>query len=266
MSGRAAQQSKIQGYACPGFEAVREAFAENFARRNELGAACCIFHHPGAVLPDEIAAPLGLHVYIRLPAEIPNARLAPLQLANPIRTILALPFPTMLAALTPRSVFYHSLISNPGTVLALDQEHIYARNFEVPSGGGVGTARAIAHAYSVFATGGKELALQPATLRALAAPPVPPARGFYDECMKGDIRFALGFMKPSPGWSFGGPASFGSPGAGGSLGYADPDAGVAYAYVCNRMGKSNGDPRDLALRAALAQSLKGVSGLAAGRS
>ncbi len=45
MSGRAAQQSKIQGYACPGFEAVREAFAENFARRNELGAACCIYHH-----------------------------------------------------------------------------------------------------------------------------------------------------------------------------------------------------------------------------
>ena len=44
MSGRAAQPSDIQGYACPGFEAVRAAFAENFARRNELGAACCIFH------------------------------------------------------------------------------------------------------------------------------------------------------------------------------------------------------------------------------
>ena len=210
----------------------------------------------GQFFQDEIAAPLGLDFYIRLPADIPDARLAPLQLANPIRTILDLPFPTMLAALNPRSVFYRSLISNPGTVLALDQEHIYARNFEVPSGGGVGTARAIAHAYSVFATGGKELALQPATLRALAAPPVPPQRGFYDECMKGDIRFSLGFMKPSPGWSFGGPSSFGSPGAGGSLGYADPDAGIAYAYVCNRMGKSNGDPRDLALRAALSQSLQ----------
>ena len=27
-------------------------------------------------------------------------------------------------------------------------------------------------------------------------PPIPPEHGFYDECMKGDIRFALGFMKP----------------------------------------------------------------------
>jgi hypothetical protein len=43
---------------------------------------------------------------------------------------------------------------------------------------------------------------------------------------------------------------------GGSLGYADPDAGIAYAYVCNRMGKSHDDPRDLALRDALARSLQ----------
>jgi len=28
----------------PGFEAVREAFVENFTRRNELGAACCIYY------------------------------------------------------------------------------------------------------------------------------------------------------------------------------------------------------------------------------
>lgn len=34
----------ISGYVQPGFEAVREAFAENFARRNELGAACCIYY------------------------------------------------------------------------------------------------------------------------------------------------------------------------------------------------------------------------------
>jgi len=42
----------------------------------------------------------------------------------------------------------------------VDEQHIYARNLEVPSGGGVGTARAIAHAYSVFATRGKELGLR----------------------------------------------------------------------------------------------------------
>ncbi len=34
----------VQGYVLQGFEAVREAFAENFARRGELGAACCVYH------------------------------------------------------------------------------------------------------------------------------------------------------------------------------------------------------------------------------
>jgi hypothetical protein len=34
----------IEGNVSPGFEAVREAFAENFVRRRELGGACCAFH------------------------------------------------------------------------------------------------------------------------------------------------------------------------------------------------------------------------------
>lgn len=35
---------EIHGYVEEGFEAVREAFAENFAKRNEIGAACCVYH------------------------------------------------------------------------------------------------------------------------------------------------------------------------------------------------------------------------------
>ena len=34
----------IAGYVKPGFEAVRAAFIENFTRRRELGAACCIYY------------------------------------------------------------------------------------------------------------------------------------------------------------------------------------------------------------------------------
>jgi hypothetical protein len=42
------------------------------------------------------------------------------------------------------------------------------------------------------------------------------------------------------------------PGTGGSLGFADPKAGIGYAYVTSRMGTSvTGDPRDLALRNAV---------------
>ena len=34
----------IHGFVSAGFEAVREAFAENFVRRREVGAACCVYH------------------------------------------------------------------------------------------------------------------------------------------------------------------------------------------------------------------------------
>jgi CubicO group peptidase (beta-lactamase class C family) len=50
-------------------------------------------------------------------------------------------------------------------------------------------------------------------------------------------------------WPFGSSASYGSPGAGGSIGFADPAAGIGYAYVTSRMGTTlTGDPRDVALR------------------
>ena len=119
----------------------------------------------------------------------------------------------------------------------------------MPAGGGVATARGIAHAYSVFATGGRELGLRKETLDLLAAPAVPPTRGFYDECLKGEVQFSLGFMKPSRNWRFGSDQSFGSPGTGGSLGFADPIAGIGYGYVTSLMGRRfNGDPREIALR------------------
>jgi CubicO group peptidase (beta-lactamase class C family) len=83
----------------------------------------------------------------------------------------------------------------------------------------------------------------------LAAPAIPPTRGFLDECLGGEVQFSLGFMKPSAVWPFGSSASYGSPGAGGSIGFADPAAGIGYAYVTSRMGTTlTGDPRDVALR------------------
>ena len=155
-----------------------------------------------------------------------------------------------------RSNIYRALVVNPGSEIVHDPERVYVRNLEVPSGGGVGSARAIAGAYGVFATGGADLHLRPETLQALSAPAIPSAHGFYDECLKGDVRYSLGFMKPSPSWPFGGAASFGAPGSGGALGFADPEAGIGYAYVTSQMGTTlTGDPRDVALRHALYASI-----------
>jgi CubicO group peptidase (beta-lactamase class C family) len=206
----------------------------------------------GQFFQDEIASPLGLDVYIRLPEEIPNSRLS--TIAPPARIQLLLRFPLRLTldVMNRRSNIYRALEINPGTAVYFDKHRVYARNLEVPSGGAVGTARAIAQAYSVFATGGCELGLRSETLDLLAAPAIPPTRGFYDECLKAEVQFSYGFMKPSPLWPFGSAGSFGSPGSGGSLGFADPSAGVGYAYVTSQMGtRLNGDPRDVALREAL---------------
>jgi CubicO group peptidase (beta-lactamase class C family) len=211
----------------------------------------------GQFFHEEIASPLDEDVYLRLPDDIPNSRLATLSPPTPLRMLTGFPLRATIEFMNRRSNIHRALAINPGSNVYLDEERVYARNLEVPSGCGVGTARGIAHAYGVFATGGRELALRQETLDLLAAPAVPPTRGFFDECMKADgIQFSLGFMKSTPAWPFGCDRSFGSPGAGGSLGFADPEAGIGYAYVTSQMGTAlTGDPRDIALRHALYSAL-----------
>jgi CubicO group peptidase (beta-lactamase class C family) len=203
----------------------------------------------GKFFQDEIATPLGLDFYIRLPESVPDARLAPLIDPSFTEMLTGFPIRMWIDLLSPQSKIRNALA---GSEFPHDEKHIYARNLEIPSGGGVGTARAIARAYSVFAGGGKELGLRAETLRELSALAVPPARGFYDEVMKGEVQFSLGFMKSNPNFPFGSASSYGHPGAGGSLGFADPEAQIGYGYVPNRKGVSfTGDPRDIALRQAL---------------
>ena len=200
----------------------------------------------GQFFQDEIATPLALDLYIRLPQSIPNSRLATMAPLTFMQRLTGFELRFLIEVMNKRSKIIRAL---QGSEFPLDERHVYARDFEVPSGGGVGTARAIARAYSAFATGGRDLNLRQDTLDLLAAPARPPRHGFYDECMKGEARFSLGFMKSSAGFPFGSPASFGSPGAGGAMGYADPTFKIAYGYVTCQSGTTlTGDPRDVALR------------------
>jgi CubicO group peptidase (beta-lactamase class C family) len=53
--------------------------------------------------------------------------------------------------------------------------------------------------------------------------------------------------------------AFGTPGFGGSFGFADPDTGVGFAYVMNRLGfHLCSDPRELAVRQALFRDVLGA--------
>lgn len=223
----------------------------------------------GQFFQDEIATPLGEEMYIRLPESLANSRLATLAPPGRLEMFIHLrPIRLLAAGLNPRSNIARALGVNPGTSVYLDAQHVYARDLEVPAGGGVATARGIAHAYGVFATDGRELGLRQETLDLLAAPAVPPTHGFFDECLKTEVEFSLGFAKPGTEWRFGGPRAFGAPGAGGAMGMADPDVGLGYGYVTSQMGATfAGDPRDAALRAVIYSSLScnhnGVPGAAA---
>ncbi len=202
----------------------------------------------GQFFQDEIATPLGLDFHIRLPEQIPNSRLATIENPTMFDMLLEAPLKFTLAMFYPGSTANRALAI--GMILR-DKDGYYFRNLEVPAGSGVGTARAIARAYSVFATGGRELQLRPETLQLLKAPAIPAERGFYDECLKCETRFSLGFGKPDQNSTFH-PESFGHPGSGGSFGGADPEAGIGYAYVTKRMSMILPfDPRDVALRDAL---------------
>jgi CubicO group peptidase (beta-lactamase class C family) len=76
---------------------------------------------------------------------------------------------------------------------------------------------------------------------------------FHETC------FGLGYaLQPAlaPG---GGPRSFGHPGAGGSLAFADPDAQLGFAYVMNAMQFNlEGDPRSVGLVRSAYQCLEGT--------
>jgi CubicO group peptidase (beta-lactamase class C family) len=212
----------------------------------------------GQFFHDEIAMRLGEEVYIGLPEEIPNSRLAVTAAPGRVAMLLGFPLRLTLDAMNSRSNIHRALVVNPGASVYGDAQRTYARTLEVPAGNGVTTAGGMAHAYGVFASGGRELGLRRETLDLLAAPAIPPRRGFYDECMKTQgIEFSLGFMKSCPAFRFGSCSAYGSPGAGGAMGFADPEAGVCYAYVTSQMGTAlTGDPRDLALRRALDAALR----------
>ena len=95
----------------------------------------------GGVFDDEIAKPLGVDFYIRVPTSIPDERLAPLEPPSVWKRVTGLPLPLVLRAMDRRSVLYRSLVANPGTQFYLDPDHVIVRNLEAPSGGGVGSAQ-----------------------------------------------------------------------------------------------------------------------------
>lgn len=208
----------------------------------------------GRFFHEEIAVPLGLEFYIGLPPEIPYDRLATMlqyTTGRALRALFYTPWPMLLRVLWPWSLLRKSF----WCLRDLDFKDRRSFDIEVPAGNGVGTARSLARLYSVFAEGGGELGVGPDTMALLTAPPtqIKPR----DVVLGVPTWYSLGFIRPGRDVEFGSSGrAFGTPGAGGSFAFADPDARLGFAYVMNKQDfYMFDDPREKALRDAVYRAI-----------
>jgi CubicO group peptidase (beta-lactamase class C family) len=121
---------------------------------------------------------------------------------------------------------------------------------ELPAANGHSNARSLARIYGVLANEGRDGDKQLVDAAAVAQLSVEASSG-YDVVLARDVRRSLGFNLAMPGGLTGygpNPRTFGHGGAGGSLGFADPDARIGFGYAMNRMRVDrDGDPRWLRL-------------------
>jgi CubicO group peptidase (beta-lactamase class C family) len=205
----------------------------------------------GRFFADEVAAPLGLEFWIGLPeAEEPR-----------VATLVPAPEPSnpqvreMLAILMGPDTLLGRVANGPSDLFRYD-ERWNRRAFhaaEMPSSNGIGTARAVARMYAAVAgeVDGVRL-LRPETVEMAR---VVQADG-VDAVLGLPTRFGIGFMLPPVLSPAAAPTALGHPGAGGSLGFADPEAEIGFGYVMNQMQLGvTGDPRAMGLVEAVYASL-----------
>ncbi|MBB5781422.1 serine hydrolase domain-containing protein [Nonomuraea jabiensis] len=211
----------------------------------------------GTFLAEEIAAPLGLDLWIGLPEterhrvsriiETPPdfqamARLDLATLPEPLREVMAaFADPT---SLTRRSL---AVVTPP-----LDHNRPEEQAAEMPATNGICTARALARFYAALIgeVDGHRI-LTPATLTAATAEQV----SGIDRILRVPVRIGTGFGLPTPDAFWYSPTAFGFPGRGGSLGFADPATGLAFGYVMNHVLEGVPDLRAANLLAAVQKAM-----------
>ncbi|MFE7409619.1 serine hydrolase domain-containing protein [Streptomyces laurentii] len=203
----------------------------------------------GRFVAEEIAAPLGLELWIGLPREETHrvGRVGEVPETEPADSpaLKLRPKPSVVAAYRdPRSLTRRAFDVIETRPDENDPAYLAA---ELPGSAGVATARALARFYAATlgpVDGGGARLLGPETV-ALAR--TEESAG-PDRVLVVGTRFGLGYMLHGAASPLLGPGSFGHPGRGGSLGFADPEAGIAFGYVTNGMRKTvTADPRAQAL-------------------
>ncbi len=179
-----------------------------------------------------VAGPLGLDFHIGLP-EGEEPRVAPMIAADPSEANLQSRF--LADVMGDPNSLPHLFLMNNGRA-DFNSRAIHAA--EIGSANGVTNARGLAGLYAPLAQGGGGL-LRPQTVLDMARVC---AATFDDATLRQPMRFGLGFMaridtRPTGGDSLLiGEQAFGHVGMGGSVGFADPAAGLSFGYTMNRMG------------------------------
>ena len=224
-----------------GYQAITFGYLVGEVIRRITGQTC------GQFAAAEIAGPVGADFYIGLP-ESELGRCSDLQGVRPSddeQAALAQAYanadPAALAALL-----------NPA--LTGDEANAPAwRMAEIPAANGHTTAAALATIFGAVADGSGRF-ISERTLAVARA-----GEGRYTDLVLGfPIEFGLGYGMSGPEGHYGpNPAAFGHDGFGGSAVGCDPEAGVAYAYVMNRMGMNLADdPRKMAIVNSVYRSLQ----------
>ncbi|HZO81028.1 MAG TPA: serine hydrolase domain-containing protein [Candidatus Binataceae bacterium] len=206
----------------------------------------------GSYFREEIAGPLGIDAHIGLAAR-DDERTAQMIGAPP-------PAPGEFnllaeAARSPESVTAKAFMNPLVLTMAVVNSRGW-RGAEIPAANGHTNARALARLYGALARGGELDGVRVMPAAQIAACHTQESHG-RDEVLLISTRFSAGFMMSQAGEEMGpNPRAFGHPGAGGSLGFADPDARVGFGYAMNKMGGGILlDPRAKALIAAVYESL-----------
>jgi CubicO group peptidase (beta-lactamase class C family) len=149
------------------------------------------------------------------------------------------------------------VISNPPLRPALANRPEW-RRAEIPAANGHGNARSVARVMALLARGG-ELGGTRLLAEQTIARAIEEQRYTKDLVLGFKMRWGLGFMLTSRQLPLGpNPRTFGHGGWGGSLGFADLDARVGWAYVMNMMSPGTaGDSRVAGILGALYGSVSG---------
>ena len=210
----------------------------------------------------EIATPLQADVFLGLPeSELARCgRLIPLDKTTGAFTLIG----GMLRGGMDGRFFRNVLlrpgsegsraVSNPKSLGAFglaNYDRPEVRQAELPWANLHASAHGLARLYAPLAGDGEAFGVRTVSPEAAARPRQPQSWTELDLTMRKPLGFSQGFVKeegilfsPNPSW-------MGHPGTGGSLGYADPEAGISFGYTMNKLRPNVRSPTALALSRAV---------------